>query len=192
MSVTPQRIAIKLFVAPDPTAHVPLEQFTPLFHEFIQKASVPGLLVDVADYAHVPNIVLIGHDVDYGIDSVGGHTGLLVVRKRFGRAALAEVTRDTLARAFACAQAIEDDGRTGIVFSPAAIELQVLDRLAAPNDAETFQAMRDDVAPVFEQLLGACTIARAGEDDPRKPASLVVRAAADVDHASLLEKLGAD
>jgi len=31
---------------------------------------VPGLLIDVADYAHVPDgpgVILIGHDVDYGI-----------------------------------------------------------------------------------------------------------------------------
>ena len=72
--MNPLRIAIKLFVAPDPTVPVDLEPFTPLFHEFIQKASVPGLLIDVADYAHVPNgpgIILIGNEVDYGIDSVG-------------------------------------------------------------------------------------------------------------------------
>ena len=61
--MNPQRIAIKFFVTPDPTEAVDLAPFTPLFHEFIQKASVPGLLIDVADYAHVPNgpgIILIG------------------------------------------------------------------------------------------------------------------------------------
>ena len=51
--------------------------------------------------------------------------------------------------------------------------------------------MRSDVAPVFEEILGACTIERSSEDDPRKPASLVVRTAEEVDHASLLAKLGA-
>jgi hypothetical protein len=191
--LNPHRLAIKLFVAPDPTAPVALEPFTPLFHEFIQKASVPGLLVDVADYAHVPNgpgIILIGHDVEYGIDSVGGRTGLLVVRKGCGQASLAEATRDTLARAFACAKAIEDDGRTGIVLSPSTIELQALDRLAAPNQAGTFQLMREETGPVFEQILGDCSIERTHEDDPRKSAALVVRSSADLDHASLLARLG--
>ena len=191
--MNPRRIAIKLFVTPDPTAAVDLEPFTPLFHEFIQKASVPGLLVDVADYAHVPNgpgIILIGHEVDYGIDSVAGRAGLLVVRKRYGQSALGEILRDTLSKAFACAKAIEDDGRTGVHFSPSAIELQILDRLAAPNDPASVEIARAEVQPVFAELYGECTIERAGEDDPRKPASLVAHAANDTDHASLLAKLG--
>jgi hypothetical protein len=192
--VNPQRIAIKLFTTPDPTTAVDLEPFTPLFHEFIQKASVPGLLVDVADYAHVPNgpgIILIGHDVDYGLDSVGGHAGLLVVRKRYGVAGLADILRDTLAKGFACAKAIEDDGRTGVRFSPTTIELQILDRLAAPNDAETYETLRAEVEPVFAQLYGNCSIERSSGDDPRKPASLVARAAENVDYAGLLAKFGA-
>jgi len=190
--MTPQRIAIKLFVAPDPTAEVDLDPFTPLFHEFIQKSSVPGLLVDVADYAHVPNgpgIILIGHDVDYGLDSVGGRSGLLVVRKRYPTSPLAEVLRDTLAKGFACARAIEDDGRTGVRFSAALVELQIFDRLAAPNDAETFEAVRDEVEPVFGELYDDCIVERTGDDDARKPASLVARTNGKARFVDLLAKL---
>lgn len=171
----PQRIAIKLFVAPDPGAPVDLAPFTPLFHEFIQKSSVPGLLIDVADYAHVPNgpgIVLIGHDVDYGLDSVGGRAGLLVVRKRYGRAELAEIVRDALAKAIACARAIEADGRTGLRFALDAVEVQLLDRLEAPNTAAAFDAAKSALASVF----GEHTIERANSDDARKPLALVARA----------------
>jgi hypothetical protein len=192
--VTPQRIAIKLFVDPDPTAEVDLEPFTALFHEFIQKGSIPGLLVDVADYAHVPNgpgIILIGHDVDYGIDSVGGRAGLLILRKRYGDSSLGEILRDTLAKGFACAKAIEDDGRAGLRFSAATVELQIFDRLVAPNDAETFEAARAEVEPVFAELFGDCTIERAGHDDARKPAALVARTDANANFANLLAKLGA-
>jgi len=187
--MNPQRISVKLFVAPDPTAAVEFEPFTPLFHEFIQKASVPGLLVDVADYAHVPNgpgIILIGHDVDYGIDSVAGKAGLLVVRKRYGKAALAEIARDTIARAAACAKAIEDDGRTGVAFSAAAIELQILDRLEAPNDAESFDSARAELEPLLNGLFGDCSIERTSGDDARKPTTLLARANGDV----MLAKLG--
>ena len=190
--MNPQRIAIKLFVTPDPTAAVDLDPFTPLFNDFIQNASVPGLLVDVADYAHVPNgpgIILIGHDVDYAIDSVAGRAGLLVVRKRYGQSPLADVLRDTLGKAFACAKAIEDDGRTRVRFSTAAIELQIFDRLAAPNDSDSFDAAHAEVKPVFGELFGECEIEWAGEDDARKPATLVARAAGDSDYASLLARL---
>ena len=177
--MNPQRIAIKLFVAPDPTAPVDVAPFTPLFHSFIQKSSVPGLLVDVADYAHVPNgpgIILIGHEVDYGIDSVEGRTGLLVVRKRFGAAPLGEVLRDTLAKGLACAKAIEEDGRTGLPFATDAVQLQLLDRLVAPNDDAAFEAARAAAAPVFEALWGAHTIERHGADDAAQPLALLARA----------------
>jgi hypothetical protein len=82
-----QRIAVKFFVEPDPRATVDLEPFIAMFHRFIQQGSVEGLLIDVADYAHViegPGVILIGHDVDYGIDTTGGRAGLLVTRKRCG------------------------------------------------------------------------------------------------------------
>src|SRR4029077_431582 len=101
--MNPQRLAIKLF-ATRPIAREELPPFIGVFHRFIQEAVVPGLLVDVADYAHVPDgpgVILIGHDVDYGIDLAGGRTGLLTTRKRAGDAALVPLFRDTLSRALA-------------------------------------------------------------------------------------------
>jgi len=172
----PQRIAVKLFVAPDPRVEVDLAPFTPLFHEFIQKGTVDGLLVDVADYAHVPKgpgIILIGHEVDYGLDQVGGLAGLLTVRKRYGRAALDEVLRDTLRKALAAAAAIERDGRTGLRFATDALELQVLDRLEGPNDEAHFEALRGAATPALEALYaGSVEVTRGGGDDARKPLAL--------------------
>jgi hypothetical protein len=74
----PHRIAIKFFVESDPRAAVDLEPFIPMFHRFVQQGSVEGLLVDVADYAHVrdgPGVILIGHDVDYGRSATTSTTG---------------------------------------------------------------------------------------------------------------------
>ena len=190
--MNPQRIAIKFFVSPDPTAAVDVAPFTPLFHEFIQKASVPGLLIDVADYAHVPNgpgIILIGNEVDYGLDSVGGHAGLLVVRKRYGSASLGEILPDTLAKGLHCVKAIEDDGRTGLSFALDAVEVQIFDRLAAPNDSDSYEAAAAQSAPVFEALYGQHTIERSGSDDARKPLSFVSRAANASDAVTLLGRL---
>jgi hypothetical protein len=193
--MNPQRIAIKFFVSPDPTIHVDLEPFTPLFHDFIQKASVPGLLIDVADYAHVPNgpgIILIGNEVDYGLDSVGGHAGLLVVRKRYGSPSLADILRDTLAMGLHCVKAIEDDGRTGLSFSVDVVEVQIFDRLEAPNDPDAYAAASAESATVFEALYGEHTIERAGDDDVRKPLALIARAAGGShasDAATLLGRL---
>ena len=73
----PKRISAKLF-ATDPSAEVDADAFISVFHEFIREKSVEGILIDVADYSHVPEgpgVVLIGHDVDYSIDMNEGKAG---------------------------------------------------------------------------------------------------------------------
>jgi len=189
--MNPQRIAVKFFVQPDPSAEVNHEPFTALFHHFIQEKSVPGLLLDVADYAHVPNgpgIILIGHEVDYGIDQVAGLAGLLVVRKHFGEASFAEVLKDTLHKALVAIQGIEKDGRTGLSFGLSAVEVQVLDRRVAPNDAEHFEAASAEAAPVLEAVFGETSIEREGADDPRRALSFQAKAASAGPIADLIAR----
>jgi rhodanese-related sulfurtransferase len=189
----PKRIAVKLF-ARDPEARVDLEPFIPLFHRFIQQAVVEGLLIDVADYAHVPHgpgVVLIGHEVDYAIDATGGRTGLLTVRKRAGDAPLAEILSDTLRKALLAAQAIEADGSAKIHFEPGRFELQILDRLAAPNDERGLAAVRSAVESVTARLYGQASLTRIGAGDSRKPLAIEAVAAEAVDVATLLERLAA-
>ena len=44
---------------------------TAVFHAWIQKGAVEGLLLDVADYQHIqdgPGMILIGDQVDYAFD----------------------------------------------------------------------------------------------------------------------------
>ena len=84
-SPQPRRVSVKFFANPQPGSALDLAPYIGLFHQFIQEKSVEGLLIDVADYTHVPDgpgILLVGHDVDYGIDLAGGRAGLLTVRKR--------------------------------------------------------------------------------------------------------------
>ena len=164
--MNPRRIAIKLHATRNVGLHE-LHPFIGVFHRFIQQASVPGLLIDVADYAHVPDgpgIILIGHDVDYGIDRTGGRTGLLTTRKRAGDVAVAELFRSTLAMALATAQAIAADGEAGLEFGVDAVQIAFPDRLALPNTAEAAEAALKALEPVVHELFGDG--ARLAADDP--------------------------
>jgi hypothetical protein len=169
--VQPQRLALKLF-ATRPIARADLHPFIGVFHRFIQQAAVPGLLIDVADYAHVPDgpgVILIGHEVDYGIDLAGGRTGLLTTRKRGGDAGLPELFRDTLGKALAAARAIEADDAVSIRFAPDALEITVPDRLAAPNSAAAFEAVCKELQPIAAAVFGASArFENAGASDPRR------------------------
>ena len=189
--MTPQRIAIKFLVAPDPTAAVTLVPVIGLFHRFIQEGSLPGLLLDVADYAHVPDgpgVVLIGHDVDYGIDLGGGKAGLLVVRKRFGEMDFSELLRDTLGRALAAAQAIEEAGATELRFASDSLTLHCFDRLATPNSDEAYAVLRGEVEPVAERLYGASNyeLDRVQAEDRREALSVSIRGRGEIVPSSVL------
>ena len=179
--MNPQRISVKFFAAPDPAAPVDLHPFIGIFHRFIQQKALPGLLIDVADYAHVPDgpgVMLIGHDVDYGIDQAGGRTGLLTVRKRIGATPLADAARDVLERALAAVAAIEAEPEAKLRFATQAVQLELLDRLAAPNDEAAFAAARQALAPLCDALYGAGSwkAERASAEDPRRPLVLRIEA----------------
>ena len=63
------RIGIKI---PCTDAAFPTRELVPVFHRWIQTGAIPGhLLVDVADYDHVPEgpgILLVAHEGNLGID----------------------------------------------------------------------------------------------------------------------------
>jgi rhodanese-related sulfurtransferase len=189
-----RRLSVKLFVTPDPTAPVELAPFIALFHGFIQRGAVEGLLVDVADYAHVPNgpgVVLVGHDVDYGLDASGGRAGLLVVRKRCGDLSLGEALRDTLRKAFVAARAVMDDGRAGVRLATDRLELRVLDRRAAPNTDEGREALVKEAEPVLREVFGdGVAVAPASADDARGAVGLAISLPRAVDPEVLVAGLG--
>ena len=173
--MNPLRLSIKI-PATQPIARDALHPFIGVFHRFIQEAAVPGLLIDVADYAHVPDgpgVMLIGHDVDYGIDLTGGRTGLLTVRKRTGEVELAALFRDTLVKALAAARAIEADPTVSVRFAPNEIEIVFPDRLAAPNNAPAFDIASKELLPVARAVFGsAARLENAAGSDPRRMLTL--------------------
>ena len=187
------RVAIKFFLRPE-SGEISLESFIGLFHRFIQQGAVPGLLIDVADYAHVPEgpgVILIGHEVDYGMDSTRGRVGLLTTRKRCEDRSLPEIVRDTLHKASNAMKAIEEEGSTGVAFDLAGFELHLLDRLAFPNDGEAFDTVRADLASTIEMVFGAgANFERADADDSRRALSIAVTAASAPEIDALVDALG--
>ena len=77
-----QHINVKIFV--DGELTVDPERFIELFHRWVATQAMAEMLIDVADYRHVPNgpsVVLVGHEADYVLDNTGGRYGLVYNRK---------------------------------------------------------------------------------------------------------------
>lgn len=166
-----QQLSVKLFAA-DPAA-VSLEAFPPIFHRWIQESRIGHqLLIDVADYRHVPDgpgIVLVAHQAHYAIDAERGPLGLLYSMKRDPPGELAGKLDEAYADALAAARALEEDPARPIRFRDDRVRVAVMSRRHAPNTAETFAAAR----PVLESFAARVYPGRAARlehlADPRAP-----------------------
>lgn len=189
----PQRLSVKFFVKGGST--VDLAPFTSLFHRFIQAHTLEGLLIDVADYKHVPEgpgILIIGHEVDYALDLTGGKPGLMVRRKRYeGQTSLADVLRDTLRKALLAAQAIEKDGSAKVRFDVNTVEVTLIDRLTSPNNDDSFKRAKPLIEGVLGEFYeGGLDLSR-GNTDPRQNLSVVATAKKPAELAALVDRLEA-
>lgn len=148
----------------------------PVFHRWIQENSVPGLLIDVADYKHVPNgpgILLIGDEGDYNLDQIDGEYGLVYDRKRQTGDNLGKSVRTVVEHITRAVQKLEAEEGLGITIAEKTGELTLLDRLQYPNRLETFDQVRQTVASEVESSFGAsATRLTYGISDPRRPLSI--------------------
>jgi hypothetical protein len=162
-----QKLQLKIYLDPDSANAVEPEAFIRVFHRWIKERTLPELLIDVANYLHVPEgpgIVLIGHGSDYFMDLGEGRLGLLHNRKRAGLSPEMGLS-DLARRTFYVASLLEGDAVFGGKLSFAANELlfRVNDRLAAPNDDGTFDALRPELEALARQIFGGpCELTRQG------------------------------
>lgn len=185
----PQRLSVKFFIKGNAPHLAPL---VPLFHRWIQNNTVEGLLIDVANYEHVPDgpgILLIGHDVDYSIDLTEGKPGLLVRRKRYEEGDIASILRDTLRKAAQAATALQADETVNIALDTATVQITLIDRLQAPNTPETFDAALAAVEPVLLDIYPDGSVIIQGSADPRECLTLVATSKGAVNFEALAGRL---
>jgi hypothetical protein len=153
-----EAVKIDLKVLAATRSPLQLERAIPVFHRWIQERSLEELMVDVADYTHVPQgpgVVLVCHDAIYSLDQGGGageaapapptapaapRLGLLYSRRRETHASLGPIASldDRLASVFrraliACGKLERD--LPGLTFPADRFELAINDRRVGAADA---------------------------------------------------------
>ncbi len=159
-----QKFQVKLFA--EEGAKVDIDALVPIFHGFIREKKLPTLLIDVADYAHVPNgpgVVLIGHEADYYVDFEAGRPGVRYSRKRDAQGDLAARVGDAFKSALVAAELLEREA--GLRFGTAEVEVRVMDRLRAPNDDASAAALRPALDAVLAKVFAGApfTVERVGQ-----------------------------
>ena len=131
-----QHVNVKLFAAEGSSVHWP--DLVPIFHRWIQEQALDDMLIDVADYAHVPagpGILLVAHEGFYSVDNREDRLGFLYNR----RAALEGSATDKLHQAWNAAASasrrLEAEPSLGgtLRFDSRDCEVCINDRLVAPN-----------------------------------------------------------
>jgi hypothetical protein len=188
-----QRIGCKVFFAN--ATSIQLDKVVPIFHRWIQTSAVAGMLIDVADYAHVPagpGILLVAHEGNYALDVSGGRPGMLYYSKQPISGDVAQRLRRVCALALRAASLLEGEPALNGAVRVAGDELRLFanDRLRAPNSEATMDALRPAVDALLSTLYPGATCALRGAADPRERFTVDIHAPAPVPVATLLTRLG--
>jgi len=171
----PHRIRVKLY-AHDATA-TDVAPFVSLFHQVIREAQLPGLWIDVVDYAHVvrgPGALLVGHEADLSWDMLDGRPGLAWTRKRGEELELEQALVSALAAALNAADVIEAKAETPL--SRGSMRVTFVDRLRATRDPAVVESYRAALEAAGRQALGDAAAVTEDETDPRANLSFELRA----------------
>ena len=157
-----QHVNIKIFARKPAPSN--LAGAIPVFHRWIQNSVCPELLVDVADYRHVPagpGVVLIGHEANYSLDCAFNRLGLLYNRKEVLDGSFVDkMVQAYGAAATACRRLEEEPEFSGsLSFDAGDFEIVVNDRLLAPNTEETWTRLEPDVNRFVAVLSGGADYA---------------------------------
>ncbi len=179
-----QHVNIKIFV--EGPLEIDLERFIQVFHRWTAEQSLDELLIDVADYRHVPKgpgVVLVGHEADYGMDNAEGRFGLLYNRK----APIDGTNEDRFSQALAAAaKACENleyefQSEGPLRFSRNEFQIVINDRAIAPNTPETYDAVEPEVKAFLAKTLGNEDFSIERETEPRRRCGLKIETAQPFD-----------
>lgn len=187
-----QQLSVKVFAHQSEFEQRPL---IPIFHRWIREKRLGDeLLIDVADYRHVPSgpgLMIIGDEGHYSLDSRDGKIGLCYARKRDAVDEAPARLREGFARALRACDALQNEPAVHgtLSFDPGRIELQVLSRLVAPNTNETYQALAPVIEGFLSELYGSSEVTVEHLSEPRRPFTVRAHIAGDHDPAALLARL---
>ena len=189
----PFKIIIKLFVVADTFAPA---EFVPVFHRWIQEQSFPDhLLIDVADYAHVPDgpgTLLVTSEANVHMDRTDGQLGLMYVRKLpvVGATGIDQVLTGVFGAALMAAELMEKDPTLGgrLKFRTDEVSVRFNDRLLTPNTPETIADFGPHVAAAAEKLYGAPVKVTPHNSSPRQLLDLRIRSDDAPSIATLLDR----
>jgi hypothetical protein len=186
--LTLQHVNVKLFL--EDGLDVDFDRVVEVFHRWVSEQSLPGLLIDVANYLHVPagpGILLIGLQEDYSIDHTGSRYGLRYNRKDQLPGENVDRLREAVRSAANVASMLEGEIKEAkpLRFGRRELEIFINDRALVPNTEESWTALQPVLESFLEQTLGHRDFSMRRESDQRKRFGVLVKTERPFDLAVL-------
>jgi hypothetical protein len=187
-----QHINVKLLLKEQ--EGIDLEPLIPVFHGWIQDQVFDELLIDVADYRHVPHgpgVMVIGNEADYSVDNTDGRLGVRYARKETLNSSSENRLTQAARSALTACQRLEQDDRLNrkFQFNGRDIEIVINDRLLAPNREENRKAVEPIICSFGDKLFGKGAYEITWQTDPRRLLGATLQAGKPFEAIELLKKL---
>ena len=188
-----QRYKLTFFA--EPVAAVSAKTIIPVFHKWIREQSIDELLIDVADYTHLPSgpkALLVGHEANLAIEANSDCVGLCYIRKRNAPEQLAQNLVSGAKTLVQAAQMLESDSDAmlngNFTFQTDKLVFSPNDRLLAPNTPAIDEALKNTLQTFGEQLHGTKSVSITSQITEGQP-SFAITSQNDVPLKNLLENL---
>jgi len=187
-----QHINVKFVL--EPQEGIDLGRLIPVFHGWIQEQPFPELLIDVADYSHVPSgpgLMIIGHEADYSVDNTDGRLGVCYARKETLNSSNQERLKQAARSALNALKRLEENTALPgkLKFGGNEVEVVVNDRLLAPNRPETQKAVEPEIGKFADEIFGPGAYQLTWQPDPRRLLGVTVKANRSLMTADILKNL---
>jgi hypothetical protein len=187
-----QKFGIKFFAVD--AEKIDILKLIPIFHRWIQQNALEDLLIDVADYSHVPagpGVMLIAHEGNYALDETGHERGVVYYSKHRLDGELSERFARVASKALKAARLMSEDAELEGALKVPGNELQFFanDRLVAPNTDAVYAELESALESFLERLYAGAKYTLTRETDPKERLSVRVRADGEVALDTLLARV---
>jgi hypothetical protein len=166
----------------------------PIYHRWIQQNALEDLLIDVADYSHVPagpGVMLIAHEGNYALDETGHERGIVYYSKHRLAGDLAERFAQVAGKALKAARLMSEDAELEGALKVPGNRLQFFanDRLVAPNTDAVYGEIEPALESFLDRLYGGAKYTLERERDEKERLSVRVQADGEVALETLLARV---
>jgi hypothetical protein len=186
------KFGIKLFAVD--AKRFDILKLIPMYHRWIQQKTLEDLLIDVADYSHVPagpGVMLIAHEGNYALDETGHERGIMYYSKHALTGELPERFAQVARKTLKAAKLMTGDAELNGELKVPGNDLQFFanDRLVAPNTDAAYAELEPALKRFLDRLYAGAPYTLVRESDPKERLSVRVRTAGPVDLETLLARL---